>query len=265
MSTVLFIHGLWIHSSSWEPWIARFTEAGHHAVAPGWPGDGDTVADTRRHPERLAGVGVQAIVDHYTALIADLPEAPAVIGHSFGGLIAQKLLADRVARAAVAIDPAPIKGVTKLPLAQLRSALPVLAKKANADRAISLTAARFRYGFGNAIPRAESDALFERYAIPGPGRPLFEAAGAKKDPASPAAVDLDDRARGPLLVMGGSRDHTVPEVVARQAAGLYRPGTNTRYLRIDGKGHSLVFDHGWRSVADQALTWVEEQATANRA
>lgn len=264
MPTTLFIHGLWIHSSSWEPWIAHFAEAGHPAVAPGWPGDGDTVADTRRHPERLAGVGVQAIVDHYTDVIRQLPEAPIVVGHSFGGLIAQKLLADGVARAAVAIDPAPIKGVTALPLAQLRSALPVLAKKANAERAVRLTARRFRYGFGNAIPRAESDALFERYTIPGPGRPLFEAAGSKKDPASPAAVDLDDSDRGPLLIMGGSRDHTVPEVVSRQAAGLYRPGTNTQYLRVDGKGHSLVLDSGWRSVADQALEWIAAHVPSAR-
>jgi non-heme chloroperoxidase len=134
MSTVLFIHGLWIHSSSWEPWIARFAEAGHTATAPGWPGDGETVADTRRHPERVAGVGIDAIVDRYTTLIRSMPEAPIVVGHSFGGLIAQKLLAARLARAAVAIDPAPIKGVTKLPLAQLRTALPVLSRKANAER-----------------------------------------------------------------------------------------------------------------------------------
>lgn len=265
MSHVLFIHGLWIHSSSWDPWIARFGEAGHRATAPGWPGDGETVADTRRHPERLAGIGIEAIVDHYTALIRALPEPPIVVGHSFGGLIAQKLLADGLAAAAVAIDPAPIKGVTALPLAQLRTALPVLSHKANAERAVSLTARRFRYGFGNAIPRAESDALFERYTIPGPGRPLFEAAGAKKDPASPAAVDLDDSARGPLLVMGGSRDHTVPEVVARQAAGLYRPGTNTRFVRLEGKGHSLVLDHGWQAVADRALAWIAEQVPAKQA
>jgi pimeloyl-ACP methyl ester carboxylesterase len=264
MSSVLFIHGLWIHSSSWDPWIARFEASGHHAVAPGWPGDGDTVAATRSHPERLAGIGISAIVNHYRGLIRALPEQPIVIGHSFGGLIAQKLLAEGDARAAVAIDPAPIKGVTKLPFAQLRSALPVLSRKANAERAVSLTPGRFRYGFGNAIPRAESDALFDRYTIPGPGRPLFEAAGAKKDPASPAAVPLDDSARGPLLVLGGALDHTVPEVVSRLAAGLYRPGTSTTYERVEGRGHSLVFDHGWQSVADRVLAWVDEQAAVPR-
>lgn len=261
-SPVLFIHGLWIHSSSWTPWIDLFDAAGYAAEAPGWPGDDSTVALTRQAPERLAGVGIQDVVDHYARHIAGMSGKPVVIGHSFGGLIAQRLLADGLAAAAVAIDPAPIKGVRALPFAQIRAGLPVLSRRANRDRAVMPTRRQFRYGFGNAVSREESDELYDRWVIPGPGRPIFELTGAKKDPASPAAVNLDDSRRGPLLVLGGERDHTAPEIVARQTAELYRPGTGTEYRRIEGKGHSLVFDSGWREVAAPVLEWVRRQDRA---
>jgi non-heme chloroperoxidase len=256
MTTVLFVHGLWIHSSAWRPWQNLFESAGYDTQAPGWPGDGPTVEETRAHPERLAGVGVAEITNHYAAIASSLNEKPIIIGHSFGGLVAQKLLAAGIAQAAVAIDPAPIKGVRALPFAQIRSALPVVSRKANADRTVALNPRQFRYGFGNAISRTESDQLHRRYTIPGPGRPVFELTGAKKDTASPTEVALDDVRRGPLLVMGGSRDHTIPEVVARQAALLYKPGSNTVYRRVEGRGHSLVFDSGWETVAKTALEWV---------
>jgi non-heme chloroperoxidase len=253
---VLFVHGLWVHSTAWNPWLELFREHGYQAHAPGWPGDSDTVEATRHNPEAMSGVGIQQVTDHYAAIAASLPERPIIIGHSFGGLIAQKLLAAGAASAAIAVDPAPIKGVAALPLAQIRSALPVLRKKSNAGTTVTLTRRQFRYGFGNALTRAESDSLYSRFSIPGPGRPVFELTGAKKDPATPTAVTLDDSDRGPLLVIGGTRDHTIPEVVARQAANLYRPGLATQYVRAAGRGHSLVFDAGWRTVADEALAWL---------
>ncbi|MEV0949045.1 alpha/beta hydrolase [Promicromonospora sp. NPDC050249] len=262
MTPVLFIHGLWIHASAWRPWLSLFDESGYSAQAPGWPGDGETVEDTRLHPERLAGIGIDQLTDHYAAIAAQLPQKPIVVGHSFGGLVAQKLLAADVARAAVAIDPAPIKGVRALPLAQIRSALPVVSNKANTDRAVSLTARQFRYGFGNALSRSESDQLHGFYSIPGPGRPVFELTGAKHDPSSPTRVRLDDTHRGPLLVLGGTKDHTIPEIVARQAAALYEPGSNTQYRRVEGRGHSLVFDSGWQSVAQTVLDWISEHDRA---
>jgi pimeloyl-ACP methyl ester carboxylesterase len=263
-SSVVFIHGLWVHASAWQPWLSLYSEAGFTAVAPGWPGDGDTVAETRRNPARVANHGIQAVTDHYAAIIDRLPERPIVIGHSIGGLVAQKLLADGHAVAAVAIDPAPVKGVKALPLAQIRSALPVLTSTSNRKGSVALTRRQFRYGFGNQLSRTESDDLRRAWAIPGPGRPIVELTKAKKDPASPTSVDLDDSDRGPLLIIGGAGDHTIPEVVAREAAALYSPGDNTDYRSIDGRGHSLVFDSGWREVADLSLDWLASRGFSAR-
>ncbi|XVV10024.1 alpha/beta hydrolase [Actinoplanes sp. CA-131856] len=258
--TVLFIPGLWIHSTAWEPWRELFARGGHDSVALGWPGEASSAALTRQAPEQLAGTGVRELTDHYARHAEALGEPPLVVGHSFGGLVAQKLLAAGVARAAVAIDPAPVKGVNALPLAQIRSALPVLRRKTNRNGSVMLTRRQFRYGFGNAVSREESDRLYQRHAIPGPGRPIFELTAAKKDPASPTEVDLDDSRRGPLLILGGGKDHTVPAVAARQAAALYRPGHRTEYRELPGKGHSLVFDDGWREVAGIVLTYLKEQS-----
>ena len=151
---VLFIHGLWIHSSAWRPWQDLFEAKGYATSAPGWPGDGDTVQATRDDPDPLNEVGILDICEHYAALIEAMPVRPVVVGHSFGGLIAQELLANQYAAAAVAIDPAPIKGVKVLPFAQLRSGLPVLGNPANKKRTVSLTAKQFRYSFGNALTEA---------------------------------------------------------------------------------------------------------------
>jgi pimeloyl-ACP methyl ester carboxylesterase len=257
---VVFVHGLWIHADSWHNWSDLYREAGYDPIAPGWPGDAATVAATRKNPAALAGQGIDDITAGYIRVIDGLDAEPVVIGHSFGGLIAQKLLAGGHAAAAVAIDPAQIKGVKPLPLAQIRSALPVLSRPGNRKKAVALTSKQFRYGFGNAIPEAESDELFERWAIPGPGRPLFEASTANFSRTSPAKVDTGKSDRGPLLVIGGGEDHTVPEVVARAAHRLYAASSAvTDYQVFPDRGHSLVFDHGWREIADFTLAWLDSQ------
>ncbi|MFC7647302.1 esterase/lipase family protein [Streptosporangium lutulentum] len=181
---VIFIHGLWLHATSWNPWAELFREAGYEPLAPGWPGDSDTVEESRANPESIADHGIDDVVEHYTKIIEGLAVKPILIGHSFGGMIAQKLLGRDLAAAAVAIDAAQIKGVLPLPLSALRSAFPVFKNPGNRHRAVSLTAEQFRYAFGNAISAEESDALFERWAIPAPGKPLFEAAAASFDPHS---------------------------------------------------------------------------------
>ena len=257
---VVFIHGLWLHASSWTPWVDLFTEAGYAPVAPGWPGDPETVELARANPDSIAGHGIEEVTEHYAGLIKQLPTPPVIIGHSFGGMIAEKLLGEDLGAAAVAIDAAQIKGVLPLPLSALRSTLPVFKNPANAHRAVSLTAEQFRYSFGNAVPAEESDALYERWAIPAPGKPLFEAASANFSPHSPAKVDTANSGRGPLLLVMGGRDHTVPEAITKSTLKQYRGSDAvTELAEFPDRGHSLTIDSGWRAVADESLSWLAKQ------
>lgn len=257
---VLFIHGLWLHASSWQPWADLFAEAGYAPLAPGWPGDSGTVAGSRANPAAIANRGIDEVTSHYAAIIGELPAPPVIIGHSFGGVIAQKLLGENRGAAAIAVDAAPIKGVLPLPLSTLRATLPVFKNPANSRHAISLTAAQFRYAFGNALPEEESADLYERWAIPAPGKPLFEAAVANFSPRSPAKIKTDNSERGPLLLIMGGRDHTVPEAITKSTLKQYRGSTAVTDLAgFADRGHSLVIDSGWRAVADECLAWLAKQ------
>jgi non-heme chloroperoxidase len=258
---VVFVHGLWLHGDSWAPWLDRFSKEGYAPVAPGWPGDSSTVEETRKHPEHVAGHGIDDVVGHYAGIISALETKPIVIGHSFGGLIAQRLLGEDLAAAAVGIDAAPIKGVVFLPLSALRVASIALRNPANKKRAVALTAKQFGYGFGNAISAAESAELYERWAIPSPGRPLFEAASANLVPRSPAKVDTGNATRGPLLLTAGGRDHTVPAAITKSTLKLYRKSPAvTDYKEFPTNGHSLALDAGWHEVADFVLGWLEQHS-----
>lgn len=256
---VVFVHGLWLHADSWGGWVDLFREAGYSPSAPGWPGDGGSVEETRSQPDAVAGYGVDDIVEHYAQVIATLDAKPIVIGHSFGGLIVQRLLAQELAAAAVAIDPAPIKGVIFLPPSALRVASIALKNPANRKRAVSLTPQQFRYGFGNAISAAESAQLYEHWTIPSPGRPLFEAAAANLSLHSPAKVDTRNATRGPLLITAGGKDHTVPAAISKATFKLYgKSPALTDLKEFPDRGHSLALDSGWRDVADAALGWLRE-------
>ncbi|SEG83271.1 Pimeloyl-ACP methyl ester carboxylesterase [Actinacidiphila yanglinensis] len=257
---VLFLHGLWLHSTSWQPWIDLFRKEGYAPSAPGWPGDPDTVAEARENPESIADHGIDDVVEHYAGIIRGMETLPILVGHSFGGMIAQKLLGRDLAAAAVAIDAAQIKGVLPLPLSALRSTLPVFKNPANKHRAVSLTAEQFRFAFGNALTGEESDALYAQWTIPAPGKPLFEAAAANFNPHSPAKVDTANSGRGPLLLMSGGKDHTVPEAVTRATLKQYRHSEAvTDFVTFPDRGHSLTIDAGWREVADEALSWLRRQ------
>jgi pimeloyl-ACP methyl ester carboxylesterase len=257
---VVFVHGLWLHASSWGSWAELFRESGYEPLAPGWPGIPDTVEEARSNPGRAAGKGIDEVVGHYAQVIAGLDARPVVVGHSFGGLIAQRLLGQDLAAAAVAIDPAPIKGVIFLPPSALRVASVALRRPANRNEAVSLTAEQFRYGFGNALPGQESGELYERWAIPSPGRPLFEAAMANLVPRSPAKVNTGNKARGPLLITAGGRDHTVPAAISHATRRLYHKSPAVTDLReFPDRGHSLTIDHGWREVAQTTLDWLNER------
>lgn len=257
---VLFVHGLWLHALSWEPWMDRFRQAGYEPSAPRWPGEALTVAEARQTPDAVAGHGIDDVVQDYVGVVRDLAAKPVVVGHSFGGLIAQRLLAEGHAIAAVALDAAPIKGVLRLPLSALRVASIALRNPANRKRAVSLTPEQFRYGFGNAVSAEESQQLYDRWAIPSPGKPLFEAAVANFTPGSPAQVDTKRGDRGPLLLTAGGRDHTVPATISKQTQRLYRKSSAVTELKeFPDRGHSLGIDSGWEEVADYVLDWLKRQ------
>jgi pimeloyl-ACP methyl ester carboxylesterase len=257
---VVFIHGLWLHATSWGPWASLFHNAGYEPVAPGWPGDPGTVEEARADPGALADHGIDDVTAHYARIIGEMPAPPVIIGHSFGGMIAEKLLSEGYGAGAIAIDAAQIKGVLPLPLSALHSTLPVFRNPANRHKAVSLTAEQFRYSFGNAISEDESNDLYQRWAIPAPGRPLFEAAAANFELNSPAKVNTSNESRGPLLLIMGGRDHTVPESITRATLKQYRHSDAiTELAEFPDRGHSLTIDSGWRAVADQCLAWLTEQ------
>ena len=258
---VVFVHGLWLHADSWGNWVELFKESGYAPQAPGWPGDSETIEETRNHPERVAPHGIDDVVHHYAKLSDALDTKPILVGHSFGGLIVQRLLGDGVAAAAVAIDPAPIKGILNLPPSALKVASIALRSPGNRKRAVALTREQFRYGFGNALAEQESDELFERWAIPSPGRPLFEAAFANFTPHSPAKVNTNNSMRGPLLVTAGGRDHTVPASISHSTVKQYRKSRALTELKeFPDRGHSLAIDGRWREVADAVLDWLKRQS-----
>jgi pimeloyl-ACP methyl ester carboxylesterase len=259
---VVFVHGLWLHATSWNPWMEKFGEAGYEPAAPGWPGEPGTVEEARRDPASVAGHGINDVVDHFADIIRDLPALPVVIGHSFGGLIAQRLLGQDLAVAAVAVDPAPIKGVLALPPSALKVASIGLRSPANRNMAVSLTSEQFRYGFGNALGAQESDDLYQQWNVPSPGKPLFEAALATFTPKSPAQVNTRNKTRGPLLITAGGRDHTVPPAISMSTRKQYhRSPAVTDFVEFDDRGHSLTVDHGWAEVAQYALDWLGQRVS----
>src|SRR5213082_143944 len=255
---VVFIHGLWLLPSSWERWATRFEEAGYTALTPGWPDDPETVEDAKEHPEVFAGKTIKQVADHFEELIGGLAKTPAVIGHSFGGLITQIIAGRGLAAASVAIDPAPFRGVLPLPISSLRSASPVLGNPANRNRAVPLTYEQFRFAFANAVSEDEAKELYETFSVPGSGAPLFQAAAANLKPWTEAKVDTKNPERGSLLIISGEEDHTVPWAIANASYKKQKrnPGV-TEIKLIPDRGHALTIDSGWREVADTALAFVK--------
>lgn len=258
---VVFIHGLWLSASSWQPWVDLFRENGYAPVAREWPGTPDSPEEARTHPDRIPASGIAEVADHFAKIVGEQPSKPIIIGHSFGGLITQLLLGRGLGVAGVAIDPAPIKGVYSLPPSSLRVSSVALRNPANRNRAVALSASEFRYGFGNELSGRESEELYQKWAIPSPGRPLFEAALANFSPNSPAKVDTRNDKRGPLLVTAAQKDHTVPPAISHSTVRLYRHSSAvTDFQQFPGRGHSLTIDNGWREVADAVLGWLGRQS-----
>ncbi|GAA2193885.1 alpha/beta hydrolase [Streptomyces bangladeshensis] len=255
---VVFVHGLWLLPSSWDRWATVFDEAGFASLTPGWPDDPDTVAEAHAHPEVFAGKSVGQVADHFADVIGRLERKPLVVGHSFGGLITQMLAGRGLAAASVAIDPAPFRGVLPLPFSSLRAASAVLGNPANYHRAVPLTYEQFRYAFANAVSEQEARELYERFAVPAPGEPLFQAAVANINPWSEVKVDTLTPERGPLLIISGEKDHTVPWAIAH--ASYRKQARNehavTEIHEMPGRGHALTIDSGWREVAGTALAFL---------
>ena len=225
LTPVVFIHGLWLLPSSWDRWATVFEEAGYTALTPGWPDDPDTVEEANAHPEVFAHKTIGQVADHFGEIIGGLAKKPAVIGHSFGGLLTQILAGRGVAGVSVAIDPAPFRGVLPLPISALKSSRPVLGNPANRSRAVPLTYEQFRYAFANAVSEEEAKELYDTFAVPAAGAPLFQAATANLNPWTEAKVDSENPDRGPLLIISGEKDHTVPWAIANAS---YKSRSATR-------------------------------------
>src|SRR5215207_3727460 len=255
---VVFVHGLWLLPSSWDRWATLFEENGYASLTPGWPDDPETVEEAKAHPEVFAGKSIGQVADHFETIIRGLDRKPAIIGHSFGGLLTQILAGRGLAAASVAIDPAPFRGVLPLPISALKSGFPVLGNPANRNRAVPLTYEQFRYAFANAVSEDEAKELYETYSVPAAGKPLFQAATANLNPWTEAKVDTENPQRGPLLIISGEKDHTVPWAIVNASYKEQQdnPGV-TEIEKIPGHGHALVIDSGWRDVADKALAFVQ--------
>ena len=255
---VVFIHGLWLLPSSWDRWGQLFEEDGYAALAPSWPDDPETVAQARANPAVFAKKKVGQVADHVEEVIRQLSGQPAVIGHSFGGLLTQIIAGRGLSAASVAIDPAPFRGVLPLPISSLRSAMPVLANPFNTSRAVTLTFDQFRYGWANAVSEQEAKQLYETFHVAAPGAPLFQAATANLNPWTEAKVDSTNSDRGPLLLISGGKDHTVPWAITNASfKRQHRNPAITEIVEISNRGHALTIDGGWREVADTALAFVK--------
>ena len=258
LQPVVFIHGLWLLPSSWDQWAAVFEEAGYTAVSPGWPDDPDTVEEANANPEVFAHKTVGQVADHFADVIGKLDKKPAVIGHSFGGLLTQIVAGRGLSAASVAIDPAPFRGVLPVPISALKAGAPVLGNPANRNRAVPLTYDQFRFSFANAVSEDEAKQLYDAYAVPAPGAPLFQAATANLNPWTEAKVNSKNPDRGPLLIISGEKDNTVPWAIANASYKKQKRNDGvTEIVEMKNRGHALTIDSGWREVADTALAFVK--------
>src|SRR3954467_10188355 len=263
---VVFIHGLWLLPSSWANWVTFFKQAGYAPLTPDWPDDPETVEQARANPDVLAKKSLKQVADHTAEVIAALDRKPVVMGHSTGGLLAQMLAGQGLSAATVAIDPGVFRGVLPLPFSVLKGVGPFLLDPRTRGRAITLTFHQFRYGWANALDEAEAKELYEKFHVAAPGVALVQMGNANLNPRTEAKVDTKNPDRGPLLIIDGEKDHTVPWAIANAAYKLQRrnPGV-TEIVKMPNRGHSLTIDHGWREVARTALEFVERFAPVGRA
>jgi pimeloyl-ACP methyl ester carboxylesterase len=255
---IVFVHGLWLLPSSWDRWAGLFENAGYAPLTPGWPDDPVTVEEAKEHPEVFAGKSIGEVADHFENVIRDLNKKPVVIGHSFGGLLTEILAGRGLAAASVAISPAPFRGVLPLPISALRSASPVLRNPANKHRAVPLSYEQFRYAFANAVDEEQAKRLYEQFCVPTSGEPIFQSAAANLNPWTEAKVDTENPERGPMLIIAGGKDHTVPIAISKSSFKHEEDNeATTEYVELPDRGHAMVIDDNWQEVAETALKFVE--------
>src|SRR4051812_13501697 len=258
---VVFIHGLWLLPSSWDNWAGLFEEGGYAPLTPSWPDDPETIEEARANPEVFAKKTVGQVADHTAEMIGKLTKKPAVLGHSTGGLLAQIIAGRGLSAATVAIDPGPFRGVLPLPVSALKAASPVLKNPANRGKAVTLTLDQFKYGWANALSDEEAKEIYAKYHVAAPGIALNQMANANLNPATEAKADTKNPDRGPLLIIDGEKDHTVPWAIANASYKRQRRNPAvTEIVKIPNRGHSLTIDHGWREVARTALDFVKRFA-----
>lgn len=265
-ATIVLIHGLWMTALSWEHWVERYEDRGFNVIARSWPGmDGD-IDELRRDPSGIEHLGIEEIVDHFAEIIGELDRPPIIMGHSFGGAFTQILLDRGLGAAGVAIDSGPVKGLLALPASTLKTGFPVLKNPSNNHRAVPLTAEEFHYAFTNTLTDEESAAVYERYAVPGPGRVLFQGAFANFNPHSPAAIDFKNSNRAPLLFIAGGDDHVAPASLNESNLKHYRKSDAITELKeFPGRSHYTLGQEGWEEVADYALDWAVSHAALQAA
>ncbi len=258
---VVFIHGLWVLPSSWDNWVTLFEEAGYVGLTPSWPDDPQTVEEARANPEVLAKKTLKQVADHTTEIIDALDKKPALIGHSTGGLLAEMLAGRGLSAATVAIDPGVFRGVLPLPASVLKGVGPFLVNPRTRGRAITLTFDQFKYGWANALDEQEAKELYDTFHVAGSGISLAQMGNANLNPWTEAKVDTKNPDRGPLLIIDGEKDHTVPWAIANAAYKKQKrnPGV-TEIVKMPNRGHALTIDHGWREVAEASLEFVRRFA-----
>lgn len=255
---VVFIHGLWLLPSSWTMWADFFRQAGYAPLTPDWPDDPATVEQARANPGVLAKKTLTQVADHTADVIGELAKKPVVLGHSTGGLLAQMLAGRGLSAATVAIDPGVFRGVLPLPISTLRATGPFLLNPRYRNRAITLTFEQFRYGWTNALDEDEAKRLYDTFHVGGSGIALSQMATANLNPWSESKVDTMNPARGPLLILDGEKDHTVPWAIANASYKLQKRNPSvTEIKKMPNRGHSLTIDHGWQEVAQTALDFVK--------
>ena len=262
---VIFIHGLWLLPSSWANWADFFNQAGYAPLTPDWPDDPETVQQARANPDVLAGKTLKQVADHTTEIINALNNKPVLIGHSTGGLLAQMLAGRGLASATVAIDPGVFRGVLPLPAPVLKGLGPFLISPLTRGRAITLTLDQFKYSWANALAEKEAKELYDAFHVAGSGISLVQMGNANLNPRTEAKVNTASPDRGPLLIIDGEKDHTVPWAIANAAyKRQVRNPAVTEIVKIPNRGHSLTIDHGWREVAQVALDFVKAAGSQKR-